>query len=96
MTSIPADTIEASLENQTFSISTTNNSANFNTISADEFPSVALVTDKKPLLKISKDDLVKAVNRVAFAAATDDRRRNPGCSVIRRYNIYPRCAELHL
>ncbi len=72
VTSIPADTVDATLENQTFNISTTNNSANFNTISAEEFPSVALVTDTKPLLKISKDDLVKAVNRVAFASATDD------------------------
>ncbi len=72
VTSIPSDTVDASLENQTFNISTTNNSANFNTMSAEEFPSVALVTDKKPLLKISKDDLVKAVNRVAFASATDD------------------------
>ena len=72
VTSIPSDTVDASLENQTFNISTTNNSANFNTMSAEEFPSVALATDKKPLLKISKEDLVKAVNRVAFACATDD------------------------
>lgn len=72
VTSIPSETVEANLDNQTFNISTTNNSANFNTMSAGDFPSVATVTDKKPLLKISKDDLTKAVNRVAFASATDD------------------------
>lgn len=72
VTSIPADTVDVALENQTFNISTTNNSANFNIMSAEEFPSVAVVTEKKPLLKISKEDLVKAVNRVGFACATDD------------------------
>ena len=72
VTSIPSDTVDATLDNQTFNISTTNNSANFNTMSAEEFPSVATVTGKKPLFKISKEDLSKAVNRVAFASATDD------------------------
>jgi DNA polymerase III subunit beta len=41
-------------------------------MSADDFPTIATVSDKKPLLKISKELLIKAVNRVAFAAATDD------------------------
>ena len=72
VTSIPSETVDVQLENQSFNISTTNNSASFNTMSADDFPSIASVSDDKPLLKISKDDLVKAVNRVAFASATDD------------------------
>ena len=72
VTSIPSDTIDASSDNQTFNISTTNNSASFNTIAADEFPSVTTITDQKPIVKILKEDLIKAVDRVAFASATDD------------------------
>ncbi len=72
VTSIPSETINVELDNQNFNITTVNNSASFNTMSAEDFPAVATVTDKSPLLKISKDDLVKAVNRVAFASATDD------------------------
>lgn len=70
--SIPEDKIDVSLENQNFKISGTNNTADFNTMPADDFPSVANVTDQKPLFKLPKDLLTKAVNRVAFAAATDD------------------------
>ena len=70
--SIPSETINIELENQSFNISTTNNSASFNTMSAEDFPAVANTPEKSPLLKISKEDLIKAVNRVAFASATDD------------------------
>lgn len=72
VTSIPSETINVELDNQVFNISTTNNSASFNTMSAEDFPAIATVTDSKPLFKIAKDELVKAVNRVAFASATDD------------------------
>ena len=70
--SIPSEKVEVTLDNQNFNISSTNNSAIFNTMSSEDFPSVATVTDKKPLFKISKDELSKSVNRVAFACATDD------------------------
>ena len=70
--SIPSEKVEVNVDNQVFEISSINNSASFNTMSAEDFPSVATVTDKKPLFKISKDDLSKSVNRVAFACATDD------------------------
>ncbi|HBB64842.1 MAG: polymerase III subunit beta, DNA polymerase III subunit beta protein [candidate division WS6 bacterium GW2011_GWC1_33_20] len=70
--SIPSETIDVSLDNQSFNITSTNNSASFNTMSAEDFPAVATVTDKTPLFKLSKEDLVKAVERVAFASATDD------------------------
>lgn len=70
--SIPSEKVEVTLDNQNFNISSTNNSATFNTMSSEDFPSVATVTDKKPLFKISKEELTKSVNRVAFACATDD------------------------
>lgn len=70
--SIPTDAIDATLENQVFNISGTNNSANFNTMPADDFPSVVTIDKEKPLFKISKEEITKAVNRVAFASATDD------------------------
>lgn len=70
--SIPSEKVEVNVDNQLFEISSTNNSASFNTMSAEDFPSVATVTDKKPLFKISKEELSKSVNRVAFACATDD------------------------
>ena len=70
--SIPSDKVDISLDGQNFNISGTNNTADFNTMPADDFPAVANVTDQKPLLKLSKDSLAKAVNRVAFAAAIDD------------------------
>jgi len=70
--SIPTDAIDATLDNQVFNISGTNNSANFNTMPADDFPSVVTIDKEKPLFKISKEEITKAVNRVAFASATDD------------------------
>lgn len=71
--SIPAEQVDVLLENQTIKISTLNNSAQFNTIPSDDFPAVVTVEDKsKEVLKLSKDDVLTSVNRVAFAAATDD------------------------
>ncbi len=70
--SVPSEVINVTLDNQSFNISSTGNFVSLNTMPADDFPSVATVTDDKPLLKLSKDLLVKAVNRVAFAAASDD------------------------
>jgi DNA polymerase-3 subunit beta len=70
--SIPSEAVNATLENQVFNISGTNNSANFNTMPAEDFPSVVTIEKEKPLFKISKEDISKAVNRVAFASATDD------------------------
>lgn len=70
--SLPSEKIDANLEKQVFHINTLNNSAEFNTIAADDFPSVATVGNNKPLLKLSREDVLKAVNRVAFSAASDD------------------------
>jgi len=70
--SIPSDKVDVALEKQNLKIDTVNHSASFNTMPSDDFPSVVNVEDEKPFLEIEKDDLVKAVNRVAFAAAVDD------------------------
>jgi DNA polymerase-3 subunit beta len=70
--SIPSEKIDVSLDKQSLSVSTLNNSAEFHTIPADDYPQVASVGKEKPLLKISKEDILGAINRVAFAAAADD------------------------
>lgn len=70
--SIPSEKIDIELEKQLMKLNTVNNSAEFNTIPSDDYPAVAQVDKEKPDLKISKEDILKAVHRVAFAAATDD------------------------
>jgi len=70
--SVPNEKIDVELDKQIFKVTTTNNSAEFNTISVDDYPEAPAVEKEKPLLKINQGDLIEAVNRVAFAAATDN------------------------
>jgi DNA polymerase III subunit beta len=71
--SVPADKVDFDIEKQTLGVSTVNNSAKFNTIPADDYPSVVTVKgEDKPVFQILKEDVLLAVNRVAFAAASDD------------------------
>ncbi len=71
--SVPQEKIDVTVEKQNFNISTSNNSASFNTMSPDDFPNIPSIEKKeKPFLQINSADFVLAVNRVAFAAATDD------------------------
>jgi DNA polymerase-3 subunit beta len=71
--SIPEEVVNVEVEKQNFNISTSNNSASFNTMPPDDFPSIPSVDKKKePFIQINSADLVMAINRVAFAAATDD------------------------
>lgn len=71
--SIPADKVQVVQENQTLNIRTKNNSAQFNTIASDDFPAVASINEgETPLLRITMEDLLKAVGRVAFSTANDD------------------------
>lgn len=72
LNSVPNEKIDVLLDGQLLKVSTLNNSAQFNTIPADDYPSVASITDQSPLLTLSIDDVLTTVNRVAFAAATDD------------------------
>ncbi len=71
--SIPQEKVDAYLENNTVYFETKNNTAQFNTIAPDDYPKVPSIRKKdKPLLKIDKKDILKAVNRVSFATAKDD------------------------
>jgi DNA polymerase III subunit beta len=71
--SIPEEKIDMVLVKQNFNISTSNNNASFNTMPYDDFPAIPTVKDKESMLiRINKGDLITAINRVAFAAATDD------------------------
>jgi len=70
--SVPSEKVDVLVDKQIFNVSTLNNSAQFNTIPSDDYPSVASVTNQKPVLRLSSEDILKAVGRVAFAAATDD------------------------
>jgi DNA polymerase-3 subunit beta len=71
--SIPEEVVNVEVEKKNFNISTSNNSASFNTMPPDDFPSIPSVDKKKePFIQINSADLVMAINRVAFAAAIDD------------------------
>jgi DNA polymerase-3 subunit beta len=71
--SIPEEIVNVEVEKQNFNISTSNNSASFNTMPSDDFPSIPEIASKDdPFIQINSADLVMAINRVAFAAATDD------------------------
>lgn len=71
--SIPEEIVNVEVEKQNFNISTSNNTASFNTMPSDDFPSIPEIGKKdEPFIEINSADLVMAINRVAFAAATDD------------------------
>ena len=70
--SIPNEKIDVDLDSQKFKVSTVNNSAEFNTIPVDDYPEIPSIDKENPLLKINTKDLTKSINRVAFAAATDN------------------------
>jgi DNA polymerase-3 subunit beta len=70
--SIPSEKIDVVLNNQVLEVNSVNNSAQFNTIPSDDYPKVPNASGLKPILSLKKEDLLLAINRVAFAAATDD------------------------
>ena len=72
--SLPSETVEVELDKQTLSVTTVNNSAQFNTLPADDFPAVPGVDEQPVLMSVPSEALQTAINRVAFAAATDDSR----------------------
>lgn len=72
--SLPPEGVTLDLENQTLNVTTVNNSAQFNTLPPDDFPSVPGIDDGDILMTVPAHDLQVAINRVAFAAATDDSR----------------------
>ncbi len=71
--SVPAEKIDVVLEENVVNIETKNNSAQFNTISPEDYPAVpTLKSSEKPILRLKKKDLLLAVSRVVFSAAHDD------------------------
>jgi len=72
--SLPPEGVTLDLENQTLKVTTVNNSAQFNTLPPDDFPSVPGIDEGDILMSVPAHDLQVAINRVAFAAASDDSR----------------------
>ncbi len=70
--SIPSEKVDVVLKNNVLSVSTVNNNADFHTMPSDDFPNVVTVDGESSLLEMKATELVKAINRVAFAAASDD------------------------
>lgn len=70
--SIPEEKVDIEVEKNNFNISTSNNTASFNTMPSDDFPSIPVVGSEKYSVRIKKTDIVQAINRVAFASANDD------------------------
>lgn len=72
VSSLPGGKVDFVLKNNVLTVSSTNNTADFNTISSEDFPQVAISTKEKPTVTVPIDDFLKVVDRVAFSAATDN------------------------
>lgn len=70
--SVPSEKIDVELDKQVLHVSTLNNTAEFHTIPADDYPKVPTANGSKPVVLFDKEDLLLAIHRVAFAAASDD------------------------
>lgn len=73
VSSLPSEKIDLELDKEILKIKTNTISANFNTISAKEFPQLATVS-KKADIQFSLEGLEKAIARTAFAASIDEGR----------------------
>jgi len=74
VSSLPPEGVSLDLEKQLLKVTTINNSAQFNTLPPDDFPAVPGVADGDLLMSLPAEEFQKAIDRVAFAAATDDSR----------------------
>ena len=72
VSSLPSGKVDFVLKNNVLTVSSTNNTADFNTISPEDFPQVATSVNDKPTVTIPIVDFLKVVERVAFSAATDN------------------------
>ncbi|MBN2101071.1 DNA polymerase III subunit beta [Candidatus Dojkabacteria bacterium] len=72
--SLPSEQVDLNLDKQLIKVTTVNNSAQFNTLPPDDFPAVPTVEDGELLMSVDPDEMERAINRVAFAAAVDDSR----------------------
>ena len=71
--SLPAEKIEFKAEDQKLYITCGHYSAVIHGIVASEFPPIP-TSEEKPTIKIAAKEFLKAVNQVAYAAATDEGR----------------------
>ncbi|HEX6291776.1 MAG TPA: DNA polymerase III subunit beta [Herpetosiphonaceae bacterium] len=73
---LPNDAVNLALDErtQTVNLRCARSEANIKGIEADEFPSIPTVDADEPTVSIMPDVLRKAIDQVAFAAATDDTR----------------------
>lgn len=70
--SIPEEKVDIETDKSNFNISSENSNASFNTMPTEDFPQIPTINDEEYSFRIKKDDLVTSINRVGFAAATDD------------------------
>lgn len=72
VSSLPNEKIDFVLKNNVLTVSSTNNTADFNTIPSEDFPKVAISTNNDATVSIPATDFLKVVDRVAFSASTDN------------------------
>lgn len=73
VSSLPAGKIDLEVEGSLLKIFTSNYQATFNGIPAEEFPRLPTYKEEE-LISLPADKLLEAIDKVAFAAATDDTR----------------------
>lgn len=71
--SLTSGTLEVSLKDNVLKVSNKTNSADFNVVSADEFPPLPEVKND-PVFKVPVQQFSRAITKVAFATASDDSR----------------------
>lgn len=72
--SLPSEKVDLTLDKQILKVTTKNNSAQFNTLPADDFPKVPSVEDGNLLFSVKPEEIQNAINRVAIASASDESR----------------------
>jgi DNA polymerase-3 subunit beta len=71
--SLTSGTLDLALSDKVMTVKNKQNSADFNIVSAEEFPPLPQA-DEKAEFKVSSLDFAKAINKVAFSTASDDSR----------------------
>ncbi len=72
--SLPSEKVDLTLDKQILKVTTKNNSAQFNTLPADDFPKVPSIEDGNLLFSVKPEEIQNAINRVAIASASDESR----------------------
>ncbi len=72
ISTVSTEKIDATLKDNRLEVNAGKNSASFNTTTPEDFPDIGTLSKEKPLLRIYRDDLVEAINKVSFACAKDN------------------------